>query len=483
MNRKMLGNAALYSIGEIIPKAVRILLLPVFTRYLLPEEYGILAYTSSVVAFLFVLSILSLNTYIIRFYFDFDPDDEMSRRKLIGNVFVFMLIFNSAMTAVALIIGPWVVAYYGVDVPFYPYFILALLGNFFNVLSVVPMAVYRIKKQAGIFIVLSVSRAVLQTVVALVLVVGFEVGVIGVYWSVVGVGAAYAWVYFVVIYRHGIFTLDVAQIRRALAFSLPIIPAAMSHLVIDLADRIMLESRVTLDRLGLYSVAYTLGFGMTVVIQGGYKAFEPELFQAHGTKGFVGVYDRIKRTFLFVVMVAGAGLALFSPELLLVMTSPRFHDASGIVPIVVLAACLRAVGMLFSIMLIASKHTVLSTVVVVLGAVVNVSTNLVLIPTFGIVGAAWSTVAAFAVMAPLAYLFCERLGILRVRGLLVRDLLAFIVVGVTVWWFVYSWIPAGVGLAVAVKAGVWLVLAGLLGLIYGIWRDVARTIVIFGHRK
>ena len=476
MNRRVLGHAALYSLGEIVPKAVRILLLPVFTRYLVPEEYGILAYTSAVMAFLFSVSTLSLNTYVIRFYFDFAPEDEASRRKLIGNVFVFLALFNALLTGLAILIGPWILGASGVSIPFFPYFLMALGTNFFNVLSVIPLAAYRIKKQAGKFVLLSVSQAVLQTVVSLVLVVGFGVGLIGMYWSSLCVGASFAGIYFFVIYRHGTFTLDLRQIGRGLAFAVPIIPATISYLVIDMVDRIMLETHVALDRLGLYSVAYTLGFGMTVVIQGGYRAFEPELFQHYTRPDFPAIYDRIKRTFMFVVLVAGTALALFSPEVIALMTAPKFHEADTIVPIVVLAACLRAVGILYSVMLVAYKKTTVNTAIVIVAATVNILANLVLIPSLGIIGAAWSTVLSFAVLAPLSYIICERSGILRVRGLLVKDALAFLVAILAVWGTVYAWRPEGFVWSIVVKGALWLAVIGLLGAIYGIWRDLPRLL-------
>lgn len=472
MNRRVLGNAMLYSLGEILPKALRIFLLPVFTRYLLPEEYGILAYTSSVMAFLFAVSTLSLNTYVIRFYFDFDPKDEASRRKLIGNVFVFLLIFNALLTGVGVLVGPWLLGTFDVSIPFYPYFLMALGTNFFNVIAVIPLAAYRIKKQAGRFVTLSVSQAILQTLTSLILVVGFGTGLMGMYWGALVVSGAFTGIYFYVIYRHGTYTLDLRQIAQGLAFSLPIIPATLSHLVIDMVDRIMLEAHVSLDRLGLYSVAYTLGFGMTVVIQGGYRAFEPELFQHFGQPRFPVIYDRIKRVFLFAVMASGAALALFSPEVVALMTAPKFHEADVIVPVVVLAAVLRAVGLMFSILLVAKKKTFLSTLIIVIGAVVNVLANLVLIPRMGIMGAAWSTVLAFGVIAPLAYVLCERMGILKARGLVLQDVIAMSVTGAAVWATVYAWRPEGLLFSILLKGLVWVLLVGFLVLTYRLQNEI-----------
>ena len=106
----------------------------------------------------------------------------------------------------------------------------------------------------------------------------------------------------------------------------------------------------------------------------------------------------------------------------------------------------------------------------------NILANLVLIPSLGIIGAAWSTVLSFAVLAPLSYIICERSGILRVRGLLVKDALAFLVAILAVWGTVYAWRPEGFVWSIVVKGALWLAVIGLLGAIYGIWRDLPRLL-------
>ena len=87
------------------------------------------------------------------------------------------------------------------------------------------------------------------------------------------------------------------QTKSALKFSLPLIPGAISFIILDISDRIILEKYVSLKELGLYSIAYTLGFGLNVVINGSYRAFEPILFKSFSTEDFSEIFIRIKNNF------------------------------------------------------------------------------------------------------------------------------------------------------------------------------------------
>jgi len=102
VSKKVIRNISFYTIGSIIPKAIGFFLLPIFTRYLSPAEYGIINYTESVTLFLFAITILSLNTYLLRYVFDYKKEED--RKKLIGNVFLFITIINCIMLAMELIL-------------------------------------------------------------------------------------------------------------------------------------------------------------------------------------------------------------------------------------------------------------------------------------------------------------------------------------------------------------------------------------------
>jgi O-antigen/teichoic acid export membrane protein len=101
----------------------------------------------------------------------------------------------------------------------------------------------------------------------------------------------------------------------------------------------------------------------------------------------------------------GFGLlnAIFGRELLFLMATPKFHAAHSVIPIVVLAYVIQGVFALTSIGIGISKKTRYFPMITVAAAALNVGLNLFWIPRFGILGAAWSTVAGYALMAGLGF--------------------------------------------------------------------------------
>src|SRR5438105_2344340 len=155
-NFKTFKNAALYTIGEIIPRILAFLLLPVLTKYLTTSDYGISSYITTVVTFLYVLTSLSVNTYALRSYYKIKS--EVEKKKMLGNIFLFLNGFGLIMLCLEALLFPILLNAFSVQVPFYPYFLLGLIINFFDVASIIPLIAYRVNEDAKGFVLLSVGR-------------------------------------------------------------------------------------------------------------------------------------------------------------------------------------------------------------------------------------------------------------------------------------------------------------------------------------
>src|SRR5262249_20918083 len=158
--RRLVINSIYYTIGEILPRVIGFFLLPVLTRYLTPAEYGINSYTTTVMLFMFAIGSLSLNTFLLRNYYKVEGEE--NKKKLIGNVFLLTQAVNAVLTVLQLLVFPWVLTLFKIQIPFHPYFELAILTNFIEGLSIVPMVIYRVQQNARLFVMLNASRTFLQ---------------------------------------------------------------------------------------------------------------------------------------------------------------------------------------------------------------------------------------------------------------------------------------------------------------------------------
>jgi len=431
-NKKLLTDSVLYTIGGIIPQLLNFVLLPIYTRFLTPQDYGILNYTNSIIMFLFVLSFLSLNTFLLRHYFDFEKEEE--RKKLIGNIFLFLLIYNVILFGIEILIFPKIISILDIKIEFNPYFILALSNNFLNIFSIVPLIIFRVKEKAFKFVILNSTKPIFKNLLSLILITKFNYGVLGKYYGNLAVNIIFIVIYFIIVFRNSIFNINIKQIQKGLNFSLPLLPSAISFILIDMIDRIILERYVSLDRIGIYSIAYTLGFGLNVIIQGAYHAFEPVFFKKIYDDDFNSLFKIIKKHYVFIILILGLSIALFSKEILLIMASEQFIAGYLIVPIVLLAAIFKGEYLIFSTVLIGHKKTFIITLATVAGAIINICVNILLIPLLGIYAAAISTVVSFFIMFIFVYLNSVKISSLSEN--IVKDLLSIIIGGTIVYFVV-----------------------------------------------
>jgi O-antigen/teichoic acid export membrane protein len=128
--RKLAGQSLIYSIGDMLNLGLAFLLIPLYTAYLTPADYGILAVTTTLGSVLSVLYLQSLDATLSRFYYDYS--DNESRRGYYGTVWILMI--SSGLVAALLIeaIGQPLSLFVFKDIPFIPYIRLVVWITFVN---------------------------------------------------------------------------------------------------------------------------------------------------------------------------------------------------------------------------------------------------------------------------------------------------------------------------------------------------------------
>lgn len=400
MNKKLFSNTILYTIGEVVPKIISFLMMPIFTRYLMPADYGILSYTNSVIAFIYVFCTLALNTYVLRFFFECKSEEE--ERRLLGNIFVFIALVNVLVLLFLNIAGPKIIDTAHITVAWKPYFRLAVFNNFLESFSIIPLVYYRVKQNAKVFVGISLSRCILQYAVTFVMLSVLGLGVMAQYYGRLVTLLPYFLLYVFIMLRHSKLCLDFRQLKEALRFSLPLLPGVISYLALTSFDRVILERYVSLEIIGIYNIAYTIAFAANMVIQSFYKALEPNIFQRYNAesieKDFVPYMSRMNNIYNFALYALALGLSLFSKEALMIVVSRNYYSAAFYVPFVLVGVVFSGRNMLMTCALTAEKRSVVSGIGTMLGAVLSVAINLMLIPKIGVIAAPIALSVSYMVM-------------------------------------------------------------------------------------
>jgi O-antigen/teichoic acid export membrane protein len=382
-------------IGEVVPKLIGLLVLPIMTAYLTPEDYGVIAYVDTIIIFIFNFSILSLNSYILREYFELD---KQSKKKLVGNFFIFLVLCNVFLlffytAAFYLLFGVLELSF-----NFFPIMIIAFFANFFEVISLFPQLIFRVQERAKEYIIFTIGKTALQISCIVILLVYFNQDILSKYYGVLIINVMFAIISFKIIKRYAVFVFDLNQIKKGIKFSLPLLMGSLSLVLLNSSDVFILERYVSYGELGLYAVAYTFGFAINVIIVGSYKAYEPILFKSANHSSFLKIFYEIRKYYLILIFFTGFVVILFSQELLYYMANDEFYEAYYLVPIITIAAISKGIFSLYSVLLMVQKRTRDIGFIIILGAGVNIGINLLFVEEYGSIVAALSTLVAFLFM-------------------------------------------------------------------------------------
>lgn len=399
-------NSYIYMIGEIVPKLLNYLMLPIMTSYLSPEDYGIIGYVDAIILFVFIFSVLSLNSFLLREYFDLKTLE--SQKRLIGNFFLFLISYNLVLFLVSFVFLYFLFQFIEVQFNILPILTIALFCNLIEIFCLFPQIIYRVQEKALSYVYFAASK----TLFALIAVVFFlefyyeDHGPIAKYYGITLSAAAYAIISFVIVKKNAIFSFDSKQLKEGFLFSLPLVLAALSFTVVDMSDRIILEYYVSMREIGIYSIAYALGFGVNVIIKGSYRAFEPLIFKNSQESNFLSIFSSIKKEYLALVFGACFLLVLFSKEIIVLILPNEYYEAYLLMPIIVLAAFAKGIYTIQVLLLMIKKNTKVISKIMILGALLNVAINLIFIEDYGTIVAAISTLVSFSVMSLLVHTKC-----------------------------------------------------------------------------
>lgn len=397
----------MYGIGTVVLRAVNFVLLPVYTRYLTPTDYGTVALVVTVTSVLGIVYPLGLHGAVTRFYFS--SDDPHHRRRLIGT---FWLAITAAAFVLALTLDRWggpLFARLFPTIPFSPLIRLGIWTAFFNVFGLVPLAVLQAEERAATYVTASFVSAVLTAGATLLLVVGYRMGGFGYLLGTLAGAVLSSVIYIGLSVRVMTLRPHWSGLLTGLAFALPLIPHGLASWVLDLSDRMLLGHYVPPASLGLYAIAVQFGAILGILATAINSAWIPYVYRRvaedpEASDAFV----RIVTVFAGVLSVSALWLALVGPDIIRWLTSPGFYAAATLLPWIVAGYWCAGLYYAPCAFLFVSDQTKYVPVVTIVAGAINVAANIILMPRFGVVAAAWTTFGSYFCMLVLAWGFAQR---------------------------------------------------------------------------
>jgi O-antigen/teichoic acid export membrane protein len=393
--RQLVRSSIIYGAGNYGVKLVGFFLIPVYTRYLTPADYGVLALVATFSRILFVFLNLGQSTALFRFYYEHDTPAE--REKVIAGSLWIVLLISLPLALGALALSRPTASLLLGDVALYTLIAIGVLTMACRTLLRLPFAVLRANGQDTRYAMWSIVRTALSATLAVALVVGVHMGVRGVLLSALIAEASLVLLLLPRIagaLRGG---WAGQETRAQLSFGLALVPAGLAGFVLDLSDRFFLKHYASLDDVGLYSLGYRFGEIIFFVVTAVQLAWPQFVFSNRRSERAPELYSYATTYYLGGMLFLILALSVLAPEMIALMATKAFHGAAVVVPVIALAGLCEGLCYVGTIGIMLQRRPIIRSVAIIVAALVNIGLNFLLIPPYGMLGAAWATLIAFTV--------------------------------------------------------------------------------------
>ena len=416
--RQFIYHTLVFGFGGILAQLVPFILLPHYTNYLRPTEYGILDIIQRTADLInTVLMIGGIRLAVMTFYRQ--AKDEVERRKVAVTISlllwlsvvcaIFLVLFFSQRIDVFLKIGdPGLLAF-------------GLVTVLLESLVVVPMTLTQARLESLRYVLTNLSMLLTRLGLCVYFVAGLEMGIYGVLLSQCWVCVVFSLLLMLRELRIGSVRPDMTKWGDVLRFCWPFVPTGIIWFFYMNADRYFMthwgpypSSDTALAAVGLYALAFRL-VGVAEYV--GYAPMRQvwsaqmyDVYNAPDAKDRFGSFAlRIMTTHLFFVL----GVCIFAPELIRVVCSSSYFQASSLIPIVGIYSCLIAFTMQAEIIFYITKKTYYKPINNAVALLCIIGLMYLLVPRYGILGAAVAFTLATFINCIMVYLITQRLFTVR----------------------------------------------------------------------
>lgn len=411
--RKIFSDTLIYSAGNIFNRLLPFLLLPVYTYYFQPEQYGVFSLIYSFWFFVVVFYLFGMETSFQKFFIEAKQPEE--QKKIFSSTVILIsitsLIFSSVIYLLSSAISKWLT---GNIANAYLIKLLALI-LIIDALSRFPMILINGMQESKKYAVINSICVVVNVAANIILIVVLKFGIESILYS-------YAISYSV------LFLLSFADVRKYFEFSFSretinyLLKFAYSFLFyglfvvsMDLMDRFILGYFKGDAEVGIYSACYRIGIVMNLLISGFRTAWIPFFLNLKDEQNNKEIFSKIFSYFCFGGLILFLFLSLFVNDIVALkigefsLLNKNYWSGLGIIPFILLAYLFFG---LYTNLNIASyfenkiKYLIISSAA---GCASNIILNLILIPKYSIMGAAIATMVSYMIMFITIYYYSQKI--------------------------------------------------------------------------
>jgi O-antigen/teichoic acid export membrane protein len=412
-----------------------LILLPIFTRVFSVDEYGIIDMIATVTSLSSVLARLSLPGSVSRYFFEIEKG--VDRERFVSTLLGCVVVVGTGLLVIGTLLSKTIAGLVLNNSQYGVFIFLGLLAAMFSALSSIPQMVLRMDRRIVQFNVLNILHSASYAGLALYLVYVQSSGLIGVFLASVVAGALQLFLAVTWTRQYMTKHFSLGHLRRSLKYSLPTVPAVLVTWINRQTDRLVLLAFIGLGGVGIFGAAARVGALvslLTAVFTQAWVPYRMVLINAPADERD-DFYRRILRYYAGFFACLGLLLTAISPEVFRILVPVEYYRGYVVIPWILGAIILHASGPITTMGILISEKTYASSIAAWCGALLNVLLALLLIPVFGIWGAAIGTFMAELSFTTILWYFTSRYSSIRFpKKSLIIVLICYMVTSISLIW-------------------------------------------------
>lgn len=397
MSKKLLAkNAFIYTISDLINKAIPFLLLPILTKYLSPEQYGIVATFTTFIMIISILVELNMSNAINIFFFK-ESKDEL--KTYITNTIILSFIITIFLIICVYPLSDYFSNLLSLSVI---WIYLGIITVFFQFITTINLVLWQAEQKANKYGIYQISQTILNFSLVILLVVFLKYEAEGQIFAQIFSIILFSIFSFFILYRRNYiqFKMKYEYIKDAFKFGLPLVPLSLSGWLRTGADRLLLTSLIGAFATGIYVVGFQFGMIIIILCTAFNKAFNQFLYRKlsninEDEKNKLVIFSYF---YFFIILCLALLISLISPWIIVNFLDERYKDSLEIVPYITFAYAFQGMYIIVVNYLYYIKRTVYLGYLTLICGIIHIILSYTLIKLYGLIGAAQASLISFLIM-------------------------------------------------------------------------------------
>jgi len=404
--KKLASQTAIYGLSSVVGRLLNYLLVPLYTRYFLPAEYGVVTELYAYVAFLVVLLTYGMETA----FFRFSKKEETT--KVYSTTLISLLISSVVFVGLIFLNSSAISQWLGyANHPEYIQFFALIIGM--DAVASISFAKLREQDKAMRFAFIRIINIMVNIGLNLYFIVYQEYGIAYIFIANLVASVITLLMLFPQMIGSS-WVFDKKLWKKMMIYALPLLIAGLAGMTNETIDRILLKhllpnTDIADSELGLYGAFYKLSIIMILFIQTFRFAAEPFFFAQEKEGNSRKIYADVLKYFTIIMAFIFLSITIFY-DVIKGFLGSEYHDDRGflVVSILLLANLFLGIYYNLSIWYKLTEKTKYGAYLSIFGAIITLSLNFTLIPVLGFVGCAWATLVCYFSMTVASYYLGKR---------------------------------------------------------------------------